>query len=422
MNTSKLLISVILTELIHVGPKAKLLLLRFMLAYGDTPLRLTTRELARSLGTPLNSISTATSELDAAGFLIRNAVADGRGRPSLEYRLASDQLGKFQLDDGGAGEGHPLWPLMEYLLREPMALSGEKPPPGDHDTAMRKVTQPSRKGAASKLSEPNRMLLLVLLALADNAGVVRARGAGDIARWVGIRGASVHSQVEKLIAMGYIRAAVPGVAGRFLFGKAAGAYFLNLQHPAYGDHARPAGIYLFSCPQSELPMHRLREIPQVVEAAKALPIMRRISVRLLPNSYLYDPMDFYSRGDLEKLAPLLLNGLESRDLIEFLQLKVEEYAGFLLSTHWGRLCVPAVWDDLRFNEDFDLKLRIIREVVPARFYRGACPGPDVLERYRRLVGLIYRLAIELADVIKQAIHRTRLAPWIKGQPRFEELC
>ncbi|MFZ5697527.1 MAG: hypothetical protein ACOY9J_02190 [Pseudomonadota bacterium] len=421
MALEYLMARLILAKIDNVGPEAKLLLLRFALVYGDAPLKVTARELARALGIPLNALANATSELDAAGLLIRTPVVDGRGRPSFEYRLAGEQLAKLKEGDESSAGDRLLWPLMECLLRESIAVAGEKTPAASHGTAKRKAVQPSRKGAASKLSNPNRMLLLVLLALADNCGVVRARGAGEIARWVGISGARIHSQVEKLVALGYIRAAVPGVAGRLLFGKVAGTVFLNLQHPTYGERGRPAGIYLFSCPLSAPPRFRLREIPQLVEAAKLLPVRLELSVRMLPNSSLYDPADLYSGGQLQVLAPLLLDGLSSRELIEFLQVKLEEYASCLLSNRWGRLCSASVWEDLKHDEDYNLKARIVREVVPAAVYRGACPGLEVLERYRLLVDLIYYLAVQLADVLKQALMRTKLAPWIRGRYRFEEL-
>lgn len=479
----KFIAGLILAPMKAVGAEGKLLLLRFALVYGDAPVKVTTRVLARKLGIPLNAISKAASELDAAGLMLRRPVLNGRGRPLTEYRLAGERLADLVAENQGPADHHRLWPVMEKVLREPMILAGEGLPAGAQNRATLAAVAPSRRGAGSKLSDPNRMLLLVMLALADDCGVVRGRGLGYLALRTGISRSRVQLQVAKLLALGYVRAAVPGVTGSLLFGKVAGTYFMNLQHPAYGEHARPAGIYLFSCPAHI----RDSEIRCLIKATGVLPLQVRVGVRMLPNSQCEHPLDPYGTGGikilaplgelltqrgqptpapLEKLAPLLLDGLRSRELIDFLQLKLEEYAAWLLSTNWRRLRDQRSWENLHVDPDLAFTARIVRDIVPASFYRRPCtdlgvPGsigtsseattksPDscwegcglgpngksceaagknlrscprlaMIEKYRLLVGFLYQLAVNLADVIKQALMRTNISPRIKQEFRFEE--
>lgn len=157
-------------------------------------------------------VSRAVRELVDCGVAEKTATQDDKGVPRWELRLRAD-------------------------LRELLAEAGQtEPVEAIASLALHVLTSDGREaGVESKrrLTPYNRMVLAALLVRADEAGAVYGVGASDLKRVAGLSGDGLVSQLSKLQNLGYLRTRVGGVTGRYLFGRSAGAYFVNVGHPDF---------------------------------------------------------------------------------------------------------------------------------------------------------------------------------------------
>lgn len=203
-------------------------------AHSDGPFRV--KSVARQLCIPESEVSSAFGELVSAGVIERLAsVPSGRGRPTISYQLSPSTLMALdaQLQPYGLHPAH--LGLLFSGADIPTELLGRKPKNLKERVAVTKNQKPAPPGARSRLSICNRLLLGVLLANADQFGVVTALTSKDLRLLTGFDAESLKRRLQRLVGVGLIRNCVPGVTSSvFRAKRISSTYFLNLNHPGFG--------------------------------------------------------------------------------------------------------------------------------------------------------------------------------------------
>ncbi|MDR9426247.1 MAG: hypothetical protein RI567_13315 [Marinobacter sp.] len=96
-----------------------------------------------------------------------------------------------------------------------------------------------------KLTINKRLVLLFLLAHADQAGIVRGISASKLSRCTGLNSQQTKNNIRLLTQHQYIANVLPGGNFPGTMGKASSIYKLDLRHPAYGNDRPPGIILLF---------------------------------------------------------------------------------------------------------------------------------------------------------------------------------
>lgn len=377
----------------EVSAEAKLLLGEVIRQNGDGPVHGVEQSIGKHLGMSARVVSRVVAELVAAEHLMpAPAASTGKpGRPAALYKVRPELLSSSPTEqpvawsDKEAG-GH-FEALIEALLTDPAARIGGGAGPGQ---------APSREGAAERLSASNRLLLIVLLGLADPNGVVRGWGPSELSRLAGLTAGRLDGQLQKLLALGYLRAAIPGVSGSSLFGKKPGAYFLNLSHPSFNGLV-PEVVLLF--PVGELGLtHRSQGDAKVIYQQ----ILQK--GRLEPNEDVYGLIrsaGFADIGDVIKRLAFYFDGIGTSTLPEYFQMRLEAYATHLLSAGQPQSDAHiASW---------------MRELMARDAFN--CSVEELRGGQRTYIQLVDYLARRLADLIQwTAVRISRLAG-----PRWADL-
>lgn len=209
-------------------------LLRMLFLFPDPEVAVGVRGMERTIGLSPGSFRSAMDSLLAKGFLLPPSVdvaGAGRlrpGRPKATFRrspVAHPEVaralrvkaphGVGDLVDRLAGSRYQR--LIDELIFWQLHSS---------DTA------PS---AIASLKPATRLVLAILIGLADAGGVVRDVGLGRIAHLAGMKRDRLEYQLDILTALGFIRARITGLTGRYLFGQVAGAIFLDMGHQAFAS-------------------------------------------------------------------------------------------------------------------------------------------------------------------------------------------
>lgn len=370
----------------EVSAEAKLLLGGVIRQCADGPAHGVEQSIGKHLGMSARVVSRVVAELVAAEHLMpAPAPSTGKpGRPAtlckvrpelLRYSPAEDPVAWGDKDAGGHFEA-----LIELLLAEPSEKIVGGAGPGQ---------APSREGAAERLSASNRLLLMVLLGLADRNGVVRGWGPSGLSRLAGLTAGRLDGQLGKLLALGYLRAAVPGVSGSRLFGRKPGAYFLNLSHPSYKGLV-PEVVLLF--PAEELELYYRSQ-------GDAWAIYWQIlkQGRLEPSGYVQGLIlhaGFADIGDVMKRLAPYFNGIGTSTLPDYFQTRLEAYTTHLLSSgaSLGDALMASQMRELMSRDAFD------------------CSFGELRGGQRTYIQLVDYLARRLADLIQRTLDRiSRLA-------------
>lgn len=197
------------------------------------------------------------------------------------------------------------------------------------------------------LTPLNRLFLSVLLSHSSKVGRVVDLGQASLSKLTGFSVDQRRSQVTRLADLGFLRALVPGVTGRYLFGSAKSQYFLNMGHPEFGEHGRSetllvgrgfAGDGDFLGGQAEALFKGAREVNQLipnialndeggsgVTLKKVFHFERKWGLKR-------DGLEQEGEG-YQQLSGLtaLFKDLPAERFISYLQMKINEYAGELLS-------------------------------------------------------------------------------------------
>lgn len=293
------------------------------------------------------------------------------------------------------------------------------------------------RGASAPKQVPpryvTRVLLATLFGMADERGVVRGIGLGELSRLAGMERQSLEYQLSKLTEEGYLRSYVPGVTGTTLFGKSAGAIFLNLSHPGLAAPRNELLVCLQTAflvehdplfvghriyQQAAIRRHRMSR----QASGEALPRLRTIAETVgatrewLTLQQGLEPVPCFIPENLNRpnglmggRSVMVLESLwEEGELHQifrdrqgefprYLQAKVEEYASTLLS---------ASWDDLDRGGLLPQKLLswIRRDLLPESVLvnpEHACFRDDA--RAEALSLFVYVLALRMAYWVKAVL-------------------
>lgn len=333
-----------------ISPEARLLL--YFLSRQRAGAGLTVDTLRGLLGVSERVMSRLRRELLAHGYVVEREL-DATGEKRERAFLLSPGFAEMgpvkgglspRIEDGGE------WAHLSgrvLALKFPLPLSPSKV------GAPKKP--PSRQGSGRLLSASNRLLLAVLFGLADECGVVRRVWPKTIAQLVGMTGGQLRYQLEKLLDLGLIRAIVPGVTGQALFGVSPGAYFLNLSHRAFGES--PSSSWWLIYPASPI----LGEGGSLKRDIAALYRQLRLGKGLAPDDYWGEILAEAGMIEPQQIMQLkkYFDGVGSPNLPSYMQMKVEEYASWLLSHHRSHLLqihrgeVPPIiiWEKLGLTDN-----------------------------------------------------------------------
>lgn len=209
------------------------LLLRIAAVFGDRLVDEGVRELEQGLGMSARNFRETRDSLLAKGFLVQPAREESAairrsqaGRPRACFRM---QVGPLP----GVAEALRLKPphgVGDLIQR----MEASRFQPLIRELVFWQVPKEGEpKSGLGKLRPATRLLLAVLLGLADRSGVVREVGLGRLAHLAGMKRDRLEYHLETLAALGFIRARIAGLTGKYLFGQVAGSLFLNLAHEAF---------------------------------------------------------------------------------------------------------------------------------------------------------------------------------------------
>ena len=101
-----------------------------------------------------------------------------------------------------------------------------------------------------QLTINKRVVLLCLLAMADESGLVRGMGLPTLSRFTGLPVSQVRNNIKLLTRHHYIASSVPGGNFPGTMGKATSTYLLNLRHPNFEPETVPGVTCLITCSRS----------------------------------------------------------------------------------------------------------------------------------------------------------------------------
>lgn len=330
----------LLLDMESISPEAKFFCVRFVaMSGGDQPVKLTVKELAAALGVTDRVVTTSLLELVDNGFLSHKKIVEGKGRPKSEYQC------------------------LPAFTKKLKALSATLPM--THSSKIDHVLASAGKDVAS-MSITNRLLLAVLLAHADAFGVVRDLGLADLCKLTGLNRERVKGHIHKLQSISIFRFWKDGLTDPKLFGTVKTVYFLDMSHHSLGPAHNSTAVFVFYCGVKEWGYEDLDEASLIGQA-----------VRFLRKSQTFDwdfalPSAMPVDGKYSSLAayfsllwsPLGLGTEAQRELFrlyrELLQLKLEGYASFLLTSHWGRLTPAPSLPDPMLLELIANDLKVLR--------------------------------------------------------------
>lgn len=403
----------------EISSEAKYALVCFWHQHGHgdgAAVRRTVKELAAEWGVSDRVVTKALRELGAANALVCTRVSEGRGRPSYSYRISSwyiDQLAQKAGDEKGEA---PHAEIIQAVL-ESSKMGGISAYRDDPEGSASPAKARKRGRPGKGLDSVNRLVLMVLLAHADDSGVVRGMGPARLAELVGIKKDRFQRQVGKLRELGYIRAVIPGVSGQRLFGVVPGAYYLNLAHPAYGDAA-------VGCVSVVFELQDLTWVPEGLRGSEADQLIQLaasddepddsdgsygIGVRINPR-YPGNWVDLENR--IRELAEFLKPSLPP-GFSEFLQMRIEDYAAHLLSEYWVDLQPFA----MPFT-DPDVLSSVHKELFRKDMHPDTASEDAEARREREFAECIYHLAWRKAESLRLNLAGSPFSRWLDHRARY----
>lgn len=220
-----------------VDAKAKFVLIAFIQRYGGRgAVPASSLRRANDLGLPQRELGRELAQLVREGYLLEEAVAGQQaGRSNRTYSISSHVMELvLRSDKRTTAHGD----LIKHVIKGPDVLA-IRPNDNGAQSGPRLVwidgkAVPKR---SNRLSLSNRLLLAVLLAHADDFGIVRDLGSVDLCKLTGLEATSLKQRIRKLVDLGYIRRHVPGIASSVFSMKLKSIYFLNLNHPQFGGES-----------------------------------------------------------------------------------------------------------------------------------------------------------------------------------------
>lgn len=361
------------SEIKGLSSEAKLWLVQFVLALGRAPSgAITAAAMRRSTGLSHHLFTQAWGQLKRGAYLERKGVPAWTG-------AGADKCYVYKLG------------------RQTLSLL-EEATPADHsqwDSLVRGLLFGEIEPNQIVLRAGGRLLLASLYARADEFGVVKSLGIASLRRLTGLNENRLKIQLAKLKAIEHLRSVVSGASGASLFGRAGGAYFLNIGSERLGAYRRRVSIFVdtraFNC--GHIGIERL-------DASYVERLCGDVHEALShPGDPLYSLRRFRglsSVGKMDRSAAFWFLELGRKEVREYQQYKMEEYTSRLLSDHWDLVAAGV-------SPDSEM-LSGLREVILLQFRDEGMGGDGkYVSSWAKAeaVDALMRLALLMAKDIQQ---------------------
>lgn len=346
---------------IGLSPEAKFFLLRFLQEEQkdqkqqvDTLATLNVRKIAKRIGVTPKVAGSAIEQLVSLGLLTKQSKLRQLGRPSNEHRCSIEAVEKLL---GSTKDNPGQVPRVAELLSGAVRQDGQR------------------------LLYANRLLLSVLLAHADEFGVVRGLGSRDLSDLTSLGKDVLANRLQLLSDRCFIRAYVPGATGSGLFRQMKSTYYLNL--PLLSPLQAHADAVLIHCSWCKTYLNEMSEAERIFGFAAVL------KEGLVPG----DSYDLEQFPYLRHVEPLIdkLNDSRASRFVLTLQSRLDDYASTLLSSGWNEI------QNQTAKHGYGLFRRVYRECRVPRDLSGRADRP----LRKALMLLLWGAAHHRAKTIQQ---------------------
>lgn len=356
-------------NLLGATPEIKFFLVAYIREFGsDTQVNLTVKELSQKLGVTSHVVTRATKFLLKRGFFSLVKQSSGTGRPRACYSCTS--MLRQELKESNAIQKICHSELIDLVL----------------------FNRDKYKNDRSLLSTSNKLLLLVLLMFADKTGVVRNLKRANLQKLTGMSRDRLKSQFRKLLNSEYIRFYVPEMNSPLLFGTSAEVFFLNL--PKFKPKSNSSGIVLNAeALSARAVINKFSQKVKRYQQLKANPSKERNAQGI---KMLCTELEIELNISVEEIHYLmtLFVGEFTVAFTNYLVLKVNEYASYILSEHRYSLSGSAS------NYD-DLISKIQTEVTPNAFLNNPSNHSNFAVEWNAVTEFIYFISLRLAKDVYQ---------------------
>lgn len=383
-------------QIADIDHEAKLILMMIVLKLGrgggsQAPIA----DWASLLGVSEAVLGPHLRRLAKAGLLDVVSVAGkeagrGRGRPRVEYAWSQSHAERAAGESSDEAGGSGLDGLVRSLVQGAGTYTRKLAPRKGTDG---KLLAPSRKGAGARLNLGNRLVLATLLAFADQHGVVRGKGVAELAAIACMRVPRLETNITKLIALGFIRAYVPGASGSPLVGVVSGIYFLNLGHPEYGPARTPSLAFALRVtrPMLEYQDRKHGDIQQLMFDARACASKPVAAIDRARFATYFSRVPSVTREVAHTLANILVKA-SRLGLERYLQAILEKHASMVLTENFEATRIA------RLNlEQGPLLARILADIYPVRRQQQKLDDDDTVAAVELLARYLAMRVVDMAD-------------------------
>lgn len=222
---------------LEISCSGRYLLVRMLVVFGRNPSQDTVQQLAGKIGMPVAALAKAQSELVdkglaryamSANFSRRHLGLSGSGKFRRGFMLDAEVVRQAKEREVELSRGN-LAKRVEEVLCHLVLWSTDDRPVSARDTDRAPIRPPAiNLPAGKKLPFQARLLLGVLLALADRHGIVWDCPTQKLSELTGMKGARVSRELRRLEELKLVHFRVPGINGRLFFHRSPGAIVLNI--------------------------------------------------------------------------------------------------------------------------------------------------------------------------------------------------
>ena len=213
--------------------EAKYFLIRVLFLYEHSfEVNQTVLELEKQIGMSDSVLKKARDLLFKKNYLVslldsKTRPSSRKGRPRMGFKLSASfvaNLEKIVCDYKSRKQ--TTW-VHAFRVEKLLFWRVEKP---------KGRSKQLNKNTTRSLRPATRIVLAALYSHADECGAVRGLGLSQLAQLSGMLVDRLESHLDILAESGYILSRVSGVTGRFIFGRSAGAFFLDVFNEDLGGY------------------------------------------------------------------------------------------------------------------------------------------------------------------------------------------
>lgn len=363
------------------APEIKLFLIRLLSLFGvESHVQLSEKKIAIRLGLSSVVVNRSLKYLVGVGYLSKELGFTENGRPPQTYRC--ERKLKIALDElQEASEESPHLSLINSLLG------------GDS------MKYPDLKPSG-------RILLATLLMNSGVCGVVRGLGRTDLTKITGMKVDKLKLQVFKLHEAGYIDCIVPGATGANMFGCVSAVYFINLDVEKCVEREQGLDSLNQDAKYRKIPLSKLEieHSSKIYELMSDLTNLLKAGQRPGLEQAGWDTAIGRLTFGIEKIGfkvadyPQIVRFFDSQKgggHLHILQMKLEEYAGVLLSNHWEDLDTEGCEHDGQLMKLIENEAVLVKQ-KPVKTE----PKSLISKQIEALAKFIYAIAWSIARKVK----------------------